>query len=802
MSLYGNVKKVGSAAFQFDRRYHSRYQMDNQAQNDGVYIGRYVLVEYGPRFGKDANNIIEMHEGSAMAGQETLEFVYQSLPEGTTYDPDQVYYTYNSNTESYQIYEYDQHRWDAQLNANSIFKKVQKLTYQLINTKDGSVRVDGIIENTDYRNNADEDLRYYGATYDSTVWQKVFIDGQDKYVMIAELNALAPKLDITQDTPISYKVQEAVMPNYRTNGIVSGRFNEHGELVETVRLTNVKEVENVPHFDTALDTELTYLLHIPTTLKLELNNNTVDFNENGFNMAYSYPESEGVSTIAWIPKGHDENGNEFYLDNYDIIPQGGVDNAGSPFAELRGGPNYQIDTKMLFMSFPALGNAMNAVYNLIYGKPDPLDDLEHGAMRPYFKRYLSRLTLTNYATVRDQEGSSYFIKYKLRNEDNEITPEQYFTITGKIGESVTASIDNYYDVSRMVDLSPEGLVEVRFYDKTTSKIFPSNYYKLTSDDYNSLPKNDGEPAVDGQFVLWDTLRNQPIEMSIHAPTGDEDPDMKWLQQVPQLADILANADSGLATVLSSIFGTVDPLTGTSKYFLFNDWSMDAENSGSGPAIINKPAIIGGYHQDFITVFNDMGNKNVLGEKTSESPGYMVDFANSTANTMVKIPYPHSEIVTSEAFSRGDFKIDFNTWQLVNYKIPDIPLVIKKLATAPSGVNHNPSQQNQDLISVTTKNTKVTFSSSAQLNSFSENGSTGQWVSFDIDTGFKSIIGMKVNNTKLKDTDENSYLSKGLQKGHILISIKADEYRTDPYVLKIQASGFNIAEYSIQYLGVR
>jgi hypothetical protein len=50
MSLYGNVKKIGSASFQFDRKYNNRKQMDDLARVDGVYAGRYVLVEYGERF--------------------------------------------------------------------------------------------------------------------------------------------------------------------------------------------------------------------------------------------------------------------------------------------------------------------------------------------------------------------------------------------------------------------------------------------------------------------------------------------------------------------------------------------------------------------------------------------------------------------------------------------------------------------------------------------------------------------------------------------------------------------------------
>lgn len=47
------------------------------------------------------------------------------------------------------------------------------------------------------------DRTYYGTSrgYDSTVWQKVFENGRDKYVMIAELNSVVPTFDVEADAP-------------------------------------------------------------------------------------------------------------------------------------------------------------------------------------------------------------------------------------------------------------------------------------------------------------------------------------------------------------------------------------------------------------------------------------------------------------------------------------------------------------------------------------------------------------------------------------------------------------------------
>ncbi|MBR2247098.1 MAG: hypothetical protein IJ880_08755 [Bacilli bacterium] len=79
--------------------------------------------------------------------------------------------------------------------------------------------------------------------------------------------------------------------------------------------------------------------------------------------------------------------------------------------------------------------------------------------------------------------------------------------------------------------------------------------------------------------------------------------------------------------------------------------MSADDGSSGPAIANKPKIIGGYEQTFAAVLNGASNKNILGDKIYESPGYMWNYAEPQ---LVKIDYPHTEIVTSKTFSGGAY----------------------------------------------------------------------------------------------------------------------------------------------------
>lgn len=46
MGFYGNITNTSRTTFQFDKIYPSRYEMDGMCSSDGVYNGRYVLVEY------------------------------------------------------------------------------------------------------------------------------------------------------------------------------------------------------------------------------------------------------------------------------------------------------------------------------------------------------------------------------------------------------------------------------------------------------------------------------------------------------------------------------------------------------------------------------------------------------------------------------------------------------------------------------------------------------------------------------------------------------------------------------------
>ena len=68
-------------------------------------------------------------------------------------------------------------------------------------TKNGTNPTNGtltynVTQTTNYTTNLRTDLENYGNNYHNTVWQRVTSNGNNTFIMIAELNSLAPQLDI------------------------------------------------------------------------------------------------------------------------------------------------------------------------------------------------------------------------------------------------------------------------------------------------------------------------------------------------------------------------------------------------------------------------------------------------------------------------------------------------------------------------------------------------------------------------------------------------------------------------------
>lgn len=554
MSLYGNIKKVDSSVFQFDKIYSSRADLEDNENNDGVYTGRYVLVEYGQRW-------------------------------------------INTQLEPTENTEYGD-------------------TYATIN----GIRVK---ERLEYRTNANKDLTRFGAIYDSTVWQKIYFQGQDKYIMVAELNAIAPKLDMQQHKPITYvKNNSELEPK---DGILVGKYNEDTKNLEIVRLVNATEKYNEGYFDNAMDTEISYLLHYPKNLQIEAGDNSINYNQNGFNAIYSYGEVDGPSTIALVPKVQDDY--TILKENDQITPQ--KDPNGHYLAELK--HDIDIDTKTLFINFPSFGNAMNTIYNLIYGTPtENTQDLKNGALRPYFKQFLRDIPFTNTVMV--------------RNINNELEP---LIIDGKT-QQVEGPLEIYNSEMKTWEPMIKKFHYTNLNDINNKNIEPNFIIVKFKDDNNNI-YNITDPAIEslnGVYILYNDLLGQEFTWTMQPPTGDDN----FIQNIPTLKDLSRINAVGLASILQDLFGVKDPITGLARYFLYNDWTAESNGEDSTPMILNKPYVVGGYQENYDYIEQRLKQFDDYGEvKPGADKQYQV-----------------LQINTSTTFSGGHYKIDFNTWQLKPY----------------------------------------------------------------------------------------------------------------------------------------
>ena len=209
MSFYGNITNVTKTGFSFDRIYPNRVQMEENMETDGIYIGRFVLIDYD----KDSENVREV-----FYPLDKIELIT-----GTTYlyaEPDCINKLLFNSTGDV-------------INENNLITGVNLNDVCYVNLTDGLKKFfictgeekktgiaqfeefsvgeqdDESLYRWHYAYNYNEDQKKYGDInntsigrgWDSTVWQKVYENGQEKYVMVAELNSVVPTFAMSADSP-------------------------------------------------------------------------------------------------------------------------------------------------------------------------------------------------------------------------------------------------------------------------------------------------------------------------------------------------------------------------------------------------------------------------------------------------------------------------------------------------------------------------------------------------------------------------------------------------------------------------
>lgn len=260
MGFYGNITNTTRTQFSFDATYASRYDMDREAANDGVYVGRYVLVEYDKDVKGSLSGVPQVYKittdglNKDFALSISADFIVKEKTdeEGNKINPTiircltkqdkediangKMPYTANlveegtvlrvpgdlgtdgkplynlvansgTNTDPTHSKLYDEY-WVAHENVQ------YTITIAHLDTQ-GNVKKEytsfngasweflGDSSQDSFTINFTRDKNYYNTSrgYDSTVWQKVLDKGYEKYVMVAELNTVVPTFDLSADAP-------------------------------------------------------------------------------------------------------------------------------------------------------------------------------------------------------------------------------------------------------------------------------------------------------------------------------------------------------------------------------------------------------------------------------------------------------------------------------------------------------------------------------------------------------------------------------------------------------------------------
>lgn len=401
MGFYGNITSATKVGFSFDKIYPNRRDLETYCKTDGVYLGRFVLIDYD----QDDENIRRVYspanvtsETKILYADEACSIPIQFNSAGMITDNNGLVTGVNINDIVYLLME-DQKR----------------IHYICIGASDENPSLAAFKIFTDnnevnkwnYAINYNIDQKLYGGQqnsigrgWDSTVWQKVYENGKEQYVMVAELNGVVPSFAISADaptlSPIAPHFDEVSNNTYyelhwqpqwgmrvrhagnKNDVFLSGEVNTYpsDEKMTWIQSFYNKDKDANFYYYYGTDGEWHFLNSYTEDQKEPNFENIVKevqqkengllpaaiyYNKAGFNPAKHY-SSDITDRLQINPTGYSQK------------PLTYNDNGEAESWELsqyndhtRGLTSPQVDTQELSMILPSLGNAMNDIWDTVYG---------------------------------------------------------------------------------------------------------------------------------------------------------------------------------------------------------------------------------------------------------------------------------------------------------------------------------------------------------------------------------------------------------------------------------------------------
>lgn len=185
-SFYGNIKNSNRVSLIFDKVYKNRADMEdaiasnnNGGLGDGIYHGRYVLIDYG-------------------------EQTYSPYVEAIITDED-----HETGLDGREHFNKDFYVWenDTFQKADIYFSTGDRKYYYFSNGNKDNQLYNTINENCEYAKNRKIDEQRFGDCFHHTVWKKIWCEvgesntAEEKYILVANLDAKVPKISLITDAP-------------------------------------------------------------------------------------------------------------------------------------------------------------------------------------------------------------------------------------------------------------------------------------------------------------------------------------------------------------------------------------------------------------------------------------------------------------------------------------------------------------------------------------------------------------------------------------------------------------------------
>lgn len=332
MGFYGNITNTSKTTFTFDKIYSNRLQMDNSCTSDGIFLGRYVLVEYG-----------------LPATQYLVGYLDNKIMYDDPSDRSDSHIILCENGKLVKVKRSNQ--WYLYVgNVTASGTKEWKYLTRITNDR---------VDDEQYNLNYQIDYPVYGRGYDSTVWIKQYINNQETYVQIAELNTVVPNFSIYPLLPQDpYVAVDDASIVYQP-----GKYYYYDKIDSHYKLDNndTKTEGRIYYLESELgpaitadqsSTNLLYKLRVPTNFQLDLDDNNIYYNKAGFSKTKRSYDNTTENSINYKLS---QSGYRFYYN----VEQDNV--VGEPIED-------GYDRKSLVVKLPALGNAVCDTYDLLYGQ--------------------------------------------------------------------------------------------------------------------------------------------------------------------------------------------------------------------------------------------------------------------------------------------------------------------------------------------------------------------------------------------------------------------------------------------------